>query len=61
MTENQLNKLKGRLLNVQTQINGASILLSKNEPACTFSDIHAKTTEVPYCWHCGADMREVKE
>lgn len=33
MTENQLNKLKGRLLNVQTQINGASILLSKNEPA----------------------------
>lgn len=32
MTENQLNKLKGRLLNIQTQINGASILLSKNEP-----------------------------
>jgi hypothetical protein len=23
---------------------------------CTFSDIHAKTTEVPYCWHCGAKM-----
>ena len=32
MTENQLNKLKGRLLNVQTQLNGASILLSKGEP-----------------------------
>ena len=32
MTENQLTKLKGRLLNIQTQINGASILLSKNEP-----------------------------
>ena len=32
MTENQLTKLKGRLLNIQTQINGASLLLSKNEP-----------------------------
>ena len=32
MTENQLTKLKGRLLNIQTQINGASILLSKSEP-----------------------------
>lgn len=32
MTENQLNKLKGRLLNIQTQINGACILLSKKEP-----------------------------
>ena len=32
MTENQLIKLKGRLLNVQTQLNGASLLLSKGEP-----------------------------
>lgn len=32
MTENQLNKLKGRLLNVQTQLNGASLLLAKGEP-----------------------------
>lgn len=32
MTENQLTKLKGRLLNIQTQINGASLLLSKSEP-----------------------------
>jgi len=32
MTENQLNKLKGRLLNVQTQLAGASILLAKNDP-----------------------------
>ena len=32
MTENQLNKLKGRLLNIQTQLNGASLLLSKGEP-----------------------------
>ena len=23
---------------------------------CTFSDIHAKSTEVSYCWHCGARM-----
>lgn len=32
MTENQLNKLKSRLLNIQTQLRGASILLSKGEP-----------------------------
>ena len=32
MTENQLTKLKGRLLNIQTQLNGASLLLSKGEP-----------------------------
>lgn len=32
MTENQLNKLKNRLLNIQTQLNGASILLEKGEP-----------------------------
>ena len=32
MTENQLNKLRGRLLNIQTQLNGASLLLEKGEP-----------------------------
>lgn len=32
MNENQLNKLKGRLLNVQTQLTGASILLEKCDP-----------------------------
>lgn len=32
MTENQLNKLKNRLLNIQTQLGGASIQLSKGEP-----------------------------
>ena len=32
MTENQLNKLQNRLLNVQTQLGGASVLLSKGEP-----------------------------
>ena len=32
MTENQLNKLKNRLLNIQTQLNGASIVLEKGEP-----------------------------
>lgn len=32
MNENQLNKLKGRLLNVQTQLSGASILLEKCDP-----------------------------
>lgn len=23
---------------------------------CGYSDTHSKATEVPYCWHCGADM-----
>ena len=32
MTENQLNKLKGRLLNIQTQLVGASAVLGKSEP-----------------------------
>lgn len=32
MTENQLIKLKNRLLNIQTQLMGASVLLSKGEP-----------------------------
>lgn len=32
MTENQLTKLKNRLLNIQTQLNGASIVLEKGEP-----------------------------
>lgn len=32
MTENQLNKLKNRLSNIQTQLFGASTLLSKGEP-----------------------------
>ena len=32
MTENQLNKLKNRLLNIQVQLVGASGLLAKGEP-----------------------------
>lgn len=32
MTENQLTKLKNRLLNIQTQLSGASIILEKSEP-----------------------------
>lgn len=32
MNENQLNKLKNRLLNIQTQLGGASVLLEKGEP-----------------------------
>ena len=23
---------------------------------CLYSDIHAKTVTVPFCWHCGAKM-----
>lgn len=32
MTENQLNKLKNRLLNIQTQLGGASVILEKTDP-----------------------------
>lgn len=24
---------------------------------CHYGDEHAESQEVPYCWHCGADMR----
>lgn len=33
MTENKLNKLKNRLLNIQTQLVGATLQLSKIDPA----------------------------
>ena len=26
---------------------------------CNHSDLQAETTEVPYCWYCGAKMDEV--
>ena len=32
MTENQLTKLKNRLINVQAQLSGASVILAKGEP-----------------------------
>lgn len=28
---------------------------------CGYMDTHGADVEVPYCWHCGADMREVEE
>jgi len=28
---------------------------------CHHSDIHSGSIEVPYCWHCGTDMRGDKE
>ena len=28
---------------------------------CGFSDVHGKTTYVPYCWQCGAKMAESEE
>ena len=34
--------------------NGNYVYICSN---CSHSDIHAKTTVVPFCWHCGADMR----
>ena len=27
---------------------------------CTYTDIHADSAEVHYCWHCGAKMRGTK-
>ena len=34
--------------------NGNYVYICSN---CLHSDTHAKTTVVPFCWHCGADMR----
>lgn len=34
--------------------NGNYLFICSN---CLFADIHAKTAEVPFCWHCGAEMR----
>jgi predicted RNA-binding Zn-ribbon protein involved in translation (DUF1610 family) len=28
---------------------------------CGYSDIHAKSTYVPYCWHCGVKMAKQEE
>ena len=28
---------------------------------CGYSDTHSKATEVPYCWHCGASMKGMKQ
>lgn len=28
---------------------------------CGKSDVHAKTQEVPFCWHCGTKMEEEHE
>ena len=28
---------------------------------CSHSDIHNENVEVPFCWYCGADMREVEK
>lgn len=25
---------------------------------CHYSDVHAGSAEVPYCWHCGAEMQK---
>lgn len=28
---------------------------------CYHTDEHCKNIKIPYCWYCGADMREVKK
>ena len=33
--------------------NGNDLYVCSN---CNYSDIHAKTVKVPFCWHCGARM-----
>lgn len=46
MTENQLNKLKNRLLNIQTQLNGASIVLEKSVWICATVPRNAHTPQI---------------
>lgn len=38
--------------------NGNYLYVCSN---CKHSDIHARTVDVPYCWHCGALMDEVAQ
>ena len=38
--------------------NGNYLYVCSN---CKHSDIHARTADVPYCWHCGAIMDEVAQ
>ena len=38
--------------------NGNYLYICSN---CKHSDIHARTVDVPYCWHCGALMDEVAQ
>ncbi len=33
--------------------NGNYLYVCSN---CNYSDVHAKTVDVPFCWHCGARM-----
>lgn len=28
---------------------------------CGFKDTHSKDVEVPFCWHCGAEMEGAEE
>lgn len=54
-----LERKKGKWMISEIQreedtINGNYLYICS---CCNFSDTHAKTQIVPYCWHCGADMR----
>ena len=36
-------------------VNGNYAYICSN---CLYTDVHAKSVHVPYCWHCGAKMKE---
>lgn len=45
---------KGKWIRTGSLGNGNSQYTCSN---CHYCDEHAESQEVPYCWHCGADMR----
>lgn len=45
---------KGKWIRTGSLGNGNAQYTCSN---CSYGDEHAESQEVPYCWHCGADMR----
>lgn len=45
---------KGKWIRTGSIGNGNAHYTCSN---CSYGDEHAESQEVPYCWHCGADMR----
>ena len=46
--------VKGEWIKIRPKYNGKMLYECSN---CHKSDVHERGAEVPFCWHCGADMR----
>ena len=49
-----IKEKKGKWIRTRSLGNGNAHYTCSN---CSYGDEHAESQEVPYCWHCGADMR----